>query len=306
VKKENPMKKRIPFFESISETAIERKREMTLPDKSDYTRPTVKIRYSDSWSHYFRVYDKGLLPLRPYQELIYVEIPDQIMRARGDQINEAEKVSLLDLGTGTGNVILGLKKRLPAGKLSYVGIDATKEALDVARDKFSDNESVQFFQGNIFLEAFGLTGENWRKIKGKKFDIITMNNVLYCLNTIEKTELLTRLKAYLSDTGILVISDPHQEASLLQQLKIAKGHIFGMGFSRIFQNLGTFLANSKNLKEISKFNRGLTSAKNNAFLPLKELQLLLESVGYTLEIEPNERSYAGIGYICTYSINQHM
>jgi release factor glutamine methyltransferase len=108
----------------------------------------------------FRVSPAVLIP-RPETETL-VEVAAREIRSRAVQ-----HPRVLDLGTGSGNVLIALAKEVADG--AYIGVDASPGALEVAR------ENVEALCPD--LEITLLQGDWWEALAstGGKFDAIVSN-----------------------------------------------------------------------------------------------------------------------------------
>jgi len=106
------------------------------------------------WSEKFIVNKDTLIP-RPETELLVSKLTE---------IFKNKKISILDIGTGSGCIIVSLLNNLKQSK--GVGIDISKNALIIAKKnslKFDSNNRVKFFHKSL------------QNIFDKKFDLIVSN-----------------------------------------------------------------------------------------------------------------------------------
>jgi 2-polyprenyl-3-methyl-5-hydroxy-6-metoxy-1,4-benzoquinol methylase len=139
------------------------------------------------WSVYSNFYDT-LNNLKAYTELI------NIFPIIGKKYVKDREVKILDLGCGTGNVIIALSKTFK--KSEFVGIDLNSDMLEIANKKLKQNK-LKYHLINLNIEKID---------KRHKYDLITMNNVLYCIDN--KKDMMLSLKSKLKKNGYLIISDP--------------------------------------------------------------------------------------------------
>lgn len=112
----------------------------------------VQYVIGEAWFvHYpFYVNENVLIP-RPETE----ELVDWIY----NDYKEAQKKSILDIGTGSGCIAISVKKLLPSNEV--FGLDVSSEALKVAQKNATDLKAeVQFLQRNI-LEIDALAMQTW-------------------------------------------------------------------------------------------------------------------------------------------------
>ena len=112
------------------------------------------LKEKEFWSKKFIVNENTLIP-RPETELLVDKLSN---------IYAGKRISILDLGTGSGCIIISLLINL---KKSYgIGIDISKKALIVAKKnakKHNINERVKFFN------------KSYDGVNNKKFDLIVSN-----------------------------------------------------------------------------------------------------------------------------------
>src|SRR6056297_1115928 len=100
--------------------------------------------YTEFYGYKFEVNSDVLIP-RPETELIVERIVKNYKKKEG--------LKILDIGTGSGNIIISLVKELP--KASGLGLDVSKEALETANknSKINNTESdIEFIQMDILNE----------------------------------------------------------------------------------------------------------------------------------------------------------
>ncbi len=104
--------------------------------------------YKEFWSIPFRVNDDVLIP-RPESELIVEKVLK--LAARNNE-------TIVDLGTGCGNLAIALAKELPEANI--IATDISRKALKMARlnAKLQGMSRVRCVRGNLFspLEKIGL------------------------------------------------------------------------------------------------------------------------------------------------------
>ena len=106
------------------------------------------------WSKKFYI-NKGILIPRPETELLV----DKILK-----IYKEKKISILDIGTGSGCIIISLLSSLKNS--SGIGVDVSKNAISTAQKnalKYKLSKRVKFFK------------KSFKNIFGKKFDLIVSN-----------------------------------------------------------------------------------------------------------------------------------
>lgn len=102
-----------------------------------------------------------LIPRPETEELVQLIIKDC-------SISEEKKVTILDIGTGSGCIAIALKKYIPFSEMH--ALDVSKEALEVAKKNAQLNSvSIHFHELNVLAIP-----EN-NSISSTKFDIIVSN-----------------------------------------------------------------------------------------------------------------------------------
>ena len=106
------------------------------------------------WSNKFYINKSTLIP-RPETELLV----DKILK-----IYKEKKISILDIGTGSGCIIISLLSSLKNS--NGIGVDVSKNAISTAQKnaiKYNLSKRVKFFK------------KSFKNIFGKKFDLIVSN-----------------------------------------------------------------------------------------------------------------------------------
>ncbi len=199
---------------------------MTNVRKRAKRQPLSQILASkEFWSLDFKVTRDTLTP-RPDSETLI----EAVLHHFKDK--EAE-LSILDLGTGTGCLLLSLLHEYPRAK--GVGIDISQKALQVAHE---NAKSLKLDERATFMPG------NWTEPLNKdiKFDIIISNPPYISLH--EKDSLDPEVKDYEPATALFA-----DEAGLAEYQKLAKqvGHYLSKG-GRIVIEIGFRQADS--VKEI--------------------------------------------------------
>ena len=117
------------------------------------------VGYKHFWKHKYKVDNNVLIP-RPETELIIEVVLKEMHNKKGEQLR------ILDLGTGSGCIILSLLDELKNS--SGIAVDISTKALDIASSNAADhnlNERVTFLNSNWFD---GLNA-------AEKFDVIISN-----------------------------------------------------------------------------------------------------------------------------------
>ncbi len=135
----------------------------------------------------FKVTKDTLIP-RPETELLV----DLVLKNNNETMRQCDNV-IVDVGTGSGNIIISLAKNLKNNKIKYIGVDISKKALQIARynaKKNKLNKKIKFLHGNLLDPII----ENC-KLKIENSRIIILANLPYLSKKIyEKT--LPNVKNY--------------------------------------------------------------------------------------------------------------
>ncbi len=119
-----------------------------------------------------KVNEQVLIP-RPETEELVEWIIEDYKKA------ENKKVSVLDIGTGSGCIAIALQKKLTAAKLAAT--DISKEALSIAKENAENNNAaVDFIQSDFLNEA------EWEHLP--EVDIIVSNPPYIPINEKEKLD----------------------------------------------------------------------------------------------------------------------
>lgn len=102
------------------------------------------VQYITGTEHFFgldfKVNPNVLIPRPETEELVRWILEDQK--------DKEEKINILDVGTGSGNIAISLAKQLPEAEVH--ALDISEEALETARSNARDNEvNVHFIQDDI-------------------------------------------------------------------------------------------------------------------------------------------------------------
>ncbi len=117
--------------------------------------------------------DKRVLIPRPETELLIEAVMEQA------QISGSRPLSILDIGTGSGNIAVSLAKNIP--RASLVSVDISNEAITLAKANARLNgvlKKIKFIKSDLF--------QYWRNNvrRPKLFDIIVSNPPYIASHTI--------------------------------------------------------------------------------------------------------------------------
>ena len=207
-----------PDFE-VSETDLQKWNVIISELK---TEKPIQYITGEAWFYglRFEVNENTLIPRPETEELVEWIVDGQKTK------DKRQKVSILDIGTGSGCIPISLKKEIPNSLVA--AIDVSEKALEMARKNAVDNEvEVNFILQNI-LESESLI---------EKYDII-VSNPPYVRN-LEKQEIKKNVLDYEPHLALFV----EDTDALLFYRKIAQLALSGLApngklFFEINQYLG--------------------------------------------------------------------
>lgn len=143
-------------------------------------------------------------------------------------------ISILDVGTGSGNIAISLSKNLPNAKI--IGIDKSKKAIEIAQ-----KNSVQFKNdGKLKLKSIDFI--DFLNDNKNKFDLIVSNPPYISTRDYESLE--AELKYYEPKEALTDFEDGYHFYKLIcknaAKLLLPKGKIFfeiGFGQSKKVENI---------------------------------------------------------------------
>lgn len=152
--------------------AIEEEQLDQIKDYISELIQTKPIQYvlgiADFYEMKFKVNHHTLIPRPETEELVHAIIEE----------NKSEKLTVLDIGTGSGCIPICLSKHLINADISAVDISA--EAITVAKSNASlNNTTVKFFNRDIL---------KWEDFEWTKYDIIVSNPPYVTIAEMEKME----------------------------------------------------------------------------------------------------------------------
>lgn len=143
----------------------------------------------DHFNDEAQVFDSNILKSVPY----YIEMLEALTSMLPFKKNQ--KVNVADIGTGTGNVALAVKRACPNANI--LCIDLSQNMLDIAKEKLKGFKGVKYVRADIASYAFPY-----------KFDAIISSLTLHHLET-DKDKHTLHKKAYaaLNKGGIFINAD---------------------------------------------------------------------------------------------------
>lgn len=157
-------------------------------------RPGSPPAFQLLWSAYARVYD-GLLDFYPYRKLV-----DTVV----DRLRLTDGLRLLDVGCGTGNVML---EALGRAAITSHGIDATPAMVARARHKLATA-----IERRAAVVTCGEAITTLRSMPGGCFDRICLMNVLYAVP--DRDALWQECLRLLAPGGLIVVTTSTKTGSL--------------------------------------------------------------------------------------------
>lgn len=153
---------------------------------------SIKESWKDKWNFdgWARSYDKDVMEDRGQLKIYknYEEILNRVFRTATD--NFSKESSVLEIGVGTGN----LAEKLLCNEYNIIGIDQSREMLNVAKEKFPN---LKLRLGDFLKIPF----------ENNTFDIIVSTYAFHHLNNEEKAVAINELLRVLKEQGKIVIGD---------------------------------------------------------------------------------------------------
>lgn len=110
--------------------------------------------YKEFYGFDFAVTRDTLIP-RPETELL-VELAIESINCQQKTVNKKQKAVVIDIGTGSGNIIISLakatRKLYPESRIKYYAVDISKQALAIAKKNAKKHKVaslIQFFSGDL-------------------------------------------------------------------------------------------------------------------------------------------------------------
>lgn len=153
----------------------------------------IKESWKDKWDFnswaksYDKSVEKNIGKLKIYEK--YQEVLNTVHTIAITGIDKTSKI--LDIGVGTGNLS---KKFLEAGYISIIGLDQSRDMLNVAKDKLPN---LKLRLGEFLKIPFD----------NNSFDVIVSTYAFHHLNEEEKSVAIKEMLRVLKDNGKIVIGD---------------------------------------------------------------------------------------------------
>ena len=191
---------------------------------------------------------------KDYDDIRYTKLADRfidLLRKNCFQklLKPHKKMAVLDVGTGTGSGVIFFANEVD----KIVGADATKEMLDIARQKTQNLKNVDFIQCNALEIPF----------EDETFDaVISLNFVhLFVPQGIEQQKkFVQEMQRVVKKTGHIIIEFDNKMH--YKELGNTYSELFKMSDMKICDILGVSLPLTKKMFSCSK-----TLAKLYSFLP---------------------------------------
>jgi release factor glutamine methyltransferase len=155
-----------------------------------------------------------------------------------NKFKNKNSISILDIGTGSGNIAISLSKNLPGANI--IGIDKSKKAIDVAKKNsvLIDNDFKLKFEAIDFID--------FSNTNTCKFDLIVSNPPYISLKDYESLD--AELKNYEPKEALTDFEDGYYFYKII--CKNASKHLLPKG--KLFFEIG--FGQSKTIKQIMDVN----------------------------------------------------
>ena len=165
-----------------------------------------------------KVNEQVLVPRPETEELVQLVVESLVQKPRKvEPTNAIERISALDIGTGSGCIAIAVKKSAPG--VSMTAIDVSQGALTVANENAANQQTAI-----TFLQADFLDENSWKNLP--VYDIIISNPPYIPIN--EKDKLDKNVTSFEPHTALFV---PDNEPLLFYRKIAAFGlvHLTGKG-----------------------------------------------------------------------------
>ncbi len=116
-------------------------------------------------------------------------------------------LKILDLGTGTGNLVKSVSRVLPNRRISWVVVDQSEEMLQKATEKIR-RQDVEIKSRIVSLQNLDLSG-----LSSETFDAVVSSFAIHHLDQTAKKSLFRKVYNLTKPRGIFVFGDRFTEAS---------------------------------------------------------------------------------------------
>lgn len=157
-----------------------------MPNRSPNPDPTSE-KFFQEWELYQTVIEHDYMYHRPIASALREAIRNQAK----------DGMRILDLGCGDGHIVR--QALSPLGKFSYTGVDQSRQALDIARDRLKELGWEQHLvQANL---------AEWLREAEATFDLIVTGFSLHHFYGDTLRTILTNMRRLLAAGGTLIIYD---------------------------------------------------------------------------------------------------
>jgi tRNA (cmo5U34)-methyltransferase len=134
------------------------------------------------------IFDELIKTLIPY----YEDMIESMILAL--PFHQKEKINVLDLGCGTGNISLKVKERFPNARITSV--DMAKNMIKIAKQKLASYNDIEFIIADVRDLEFV-----------DEFDAVVSSLALHHLHHPEKKPYYHRIKSFLKKGGVFYNTD---------------------------------------------------------------------------------------------------
>ena len=188
--------RRIQFVMAFEDMPIEQLSEMIIesqPALKNHLDDRQKSAYITQDEEDIRIQKQNLL-LEKFDYDVYFEV-----------FKRYSNPLVLDVGCGTGEMLLNRLNNSHTDYCHYVGIDKSERQLDLANDKY-DHDNITFFKMDVEDESYESELKSMLdELSIEKFDIIHISMLLLHLGN--PCVVLQKMRALLSGNGTIIIRD---------------------------------------------------------------------------------------------------
>lgn len=139
-----------------------------------------------------------------YNDNIYKTIPkyDEMLFALVNSIDKERnaELNILDLGCGTGNASLRIKKNFPNSTITC--LDLAENMINICKKNFKDFSNMKYIVGDFFKFDFE-----------DEYDVVISSLAIHHLTCDEKKDLYLKIFNSLKNNGIFYNADPIEDDS---------------------------------------------------------------------------------------------